>query len=126
MRLKLALAFLVVTFLFMMTHFAFTPARFYGFWDLVEYLSIEILIGLSAAIVLSSLFTKNLRDLAAASGVISRGDLTRKVEVRGDDEVGDLARSFTTMLQSLYHIVTEVRTVSAQIFDPAQAPPGTA
>jgi methyl-accepting chemotaxis protein len=126
MRLKLAFAFLVVTFLFIVTHFAFTPPRFYDLWDLVGYVSTEILIGLAAAVVLSKVFTKNLRDLAAASAVISRGDLTRKVEVRASDEVGDLARSFNTMLQSLYNIVTEVRTVSEQIFESAQALSATA
>jgi methyl-accepting chemotaxis protein len=125
-RLKLAFAFLVVTFLFILTHFAFTPPAFYSFWDLVGYVSTEILIGLAAAVVLSRYFTKNLRLLATASAVISKGDLTRKVEVRGEDEVGDLARSFNTMLSSLYNIVTEVRAVSGQIFESAQSLSATA
>ncbi len=126
MRLKLALAFLVVTFLFIMIHFAFTPPSVYSFWDLVGYVSSEIFIGLAAAVLLSRYFTKNLQDLAAASGVISRGDLTRKVEVRSSDEVGDLARSFNAMLQSLYNMVTEVRSVSGQIFESAQSLSATA
>jgi methyl-accepting chemotaxis protein len=126
MRLKLALAFLIVTFLFIVTHFAFTPPSVYDSWDLVGYVSAEILIGLIAAVVLSRYFTRNLRDLAAASGVISRGDLTRKVEVRSSDEVGDLARSFNAMLQSLYNVVTEVRVVSERIFESAQALSATA
>jgi methyl-accepting chemotaxis protein len=121
MRLKLALAFLIVTLMFVITHFAFTPPRFYSMWTLIGYISTEILIGLVAAVALSKLFTRNLHDLAAASGVISRGDLTRKVEVRSTDEVGDLARSFNVMLQSLYKVVTEVRGVSGQIFESAQA-----
>ena len=121
MRLKLALAFLVVTFLFMVTHFVFTPPSFYSFWDLVGYVSTEILIGLVAAVVLSKLFTRHLTALAAATGVISRGDLTRKVDVRSQDEVGELAQSFNTMLQSLLNIVMEVRVVSGQIFESAQA-----
>ncbi len=126
MRLKLAFAFLVVTFCFIVTHFIFTPPRAYDSWDLIGYVSAQILIGLSAAVVLSRYFTKNLRDLAAASAVISQGDLTRKVDVRSDDEVGELARSFNTMLQSLFNIVTEARTVSAQIFESAQALSATA
>lgn len=121
MRLKLALAFLVVTFLFIVTHFLFTPPSFYSFWDLVGYVSLEILIGLVAAMVLSKLFTRHLTALAAATTVISSGDLTRKVDIRSSDEVGELARSFNTMLQSLLNIVTEVRVVSGQIFESAQA-----
>ena len=126
MRLKLALAFLVTTFLFMTTNFIFTPPREYAFWDLVGYVSGEILIGLIAAVVLSKYFTRHLRELATISSVISHGDLTRKVEVRSQDEVGEVARSFNTMLQSLYNIVTEVRSVSEQIFESAQSLSATA
>ncbi|MEE9293026.1 MAG: methyl-accepting chemotaxis protein, partial [Acidobacteriota bacterium] len=126
MRLKLALAFLIVTFAFVITHFMFTPPRFYKLWTLVGYISTEILIGLIAAVVLSKLFTRQLSDLAAAATVISRGDLTRRVEMRGKDEVGHLAGSFNTMTQSLYKIVTEARTVSGQIFESAQSLSATA
>jgi methyl-accepting chemotaxis protein len=125
-RLKLGLAFLVTTFLFMVTGFVFTPPSVYDFWDLVGYVSSQVLIGLGAAVVLSRYFTKNLLDLAAASAVISQGDLTRKVEVRSQDEVGDVARSFNAMLQNLLTIVTEVRAVSGQIFESAQSLSATA
>lgn len=126
MRLKLGLAFLVTTFLFMVTGFVFTPPSVYDFWDLVGYVSSQVLIGLVAAVVLSRYFTKNLLDLAAASAVISQGDLTRKVEVHSHDEVGDVARSFNAMLQNLLTIVTEVRAVSGQIFESAQSLSATA
>ena len=126
MRLKLGLAFLVTTFLFMVTGFIFTPPGVYDFWDLVGYVSAQVLIGLAAAAALSKYFTRNLLDLAGASAVISRGDLTRKIDVLSDDEVGHVARSFNTMLQSLLNIVTEVRSVSAQIFESAQSLSATA
>ena len=126
MRLKLALAFLIVTFAFVITHFMFTPPRFYSFWTLVGYISTEILIGLIAAVVLSKLFTRKLTELAAAATVMSRGDLTQRVEMRGKDEVGDLACSFNTMTQSLYKVVTEARAVSGQIFESAQSLSATA
>jgi methyl-accepting chemotaxis protein len=126
MRLKLALAFLVTTFLFITTNFIFTPPSEYSLWDLVGFVSTEILIGLVAAVVLSKYFTRHLRELAAVSAVISHGDLTRKVAVRTSDEVGEVARSFNTMLQSLFNIVTEVRAVSGQIFESAQSLSATA
>ena len=93
MRLKLALAFMVTTFLFILTNFFFTPPSVYGVWELVGYVSGQILIGLIAAVVLSRYFTRNLRELASASAVISRGDLTRKVDAHGGDEVGEVARA---------------------------------
>ncbi len=126
MRLKLALAFLITTFLFIITNFVFTPPSDYSLWDLVGYVSSEILIGLVAAVVLSKYFTRHLRELASVSAVISHGDLTRKVAVRTTDEVGEVARSFNTMLQSLFNIVTEVRAVSEQIFESAQSLSATA
>jgi len=126
MRLKLALAFLITTFLFIITNFIFTPPSDYSLWDLVGYVSSEILIGLVAAVVLSKYFTRHLRELAAVSAVISYGDLTRKVEVRTTDEVGEVASSFNTMVQSLFNIVTEVRAVSEQIFESAQSLSATA
>ena len=126
MRLKLALAFMVTTFLFITVNFVFTPPSEYAFWDLVGYVSGEILIGLIAAVVLSRYFTRHLRELASVSSVISQGDLRRKVDVRTNDEVGEVARSFNTMLQSLYNIVTEVRSVSDQIFESAQSLSATA
>ncbi len=126
MRLKLGLAFLVTTFLFMVTGFLFAPPGVYDFWDLVGYVSAQVLIGLAAAVALSKYFTRNLLNLAGASAVISRGDLTRKVDVLSDDEVGEVARSFNTMLQSLLNIVTEVRSVSGQIFESAQSLSATA
>ena len=52
MRLKLGLAFLVTTFLFMVTGFLFTPPNVYEFWDLVGYVCSQVLIGLVAAVVL--------------------------------------------------------------------------
>ena len=58
--------------------------------------------------------------------MISHGDLTRKVEVKSQDEVGDLARSFNAMLASLLNIVVEVRSTSEQIFESAQSLSATA
>src|SRR5437867_12978373 len=117
---------MVTTFLFITTNFFFNPPNVYAFWDLVGYVSGEVLIGLIAAVLLSRYFTKHLRELAAVSAVISHGDLTHKVDVRTGDEVGEVARSFNTMLQSLYNIVTEVRSVSEQIFESAQSLSATA
>ena len=102
MRLKLALAFLITTFLFIITNFIFTPPSDYSLWDLVGYVSSEILIGLVAAVVLSKYFTRHLRELASVSAVISHGDLTRKVDVRTTDEVGEVARSFNTSERRLW------------------------
>src|SRR5262245_42904550 len=85
-----------------------------------------LLVALVAAWGLSTWLTRNIRGLAGVASVISQGDLTRKVEIRSQDEVGDLARSFDAMLSSLLNIVMEVRSTSEQIFESAQSLSATA
>lgn len=85
-----------------------------------------LLVALVAAWILSSYLTRHIRGLAGAAAVISQGDLTRKVNIDSSDEVGDLARSFNSMLSSLLNIVMEVRVTSEQIFESAQALSATA
>ena len=74
--------------------------------------SAYVVIGLGAAWILSSTIGRRLRSLAAAAGVISKGDLTRLVEARGNDETADLARSFSAMTDSLLNVVLEVHVQS--------------
>jgi signal transduction histidine kinase len=42
-----------------------------------------------------------LRDLSETARSITESDLTRRIEVRGDDEIGQLARTFNDMLDRL-------------------------
>src|SRR5262245_27401090 len=90
-------------------------------WDLFVMIFGGLLVALVAAWGLSFYLTRPIRGLAGVASVISQGDLTRKVEIRSKDEVGDLARSFNAMLASLLNIVMEVRATSEQIFDSAQS-----
>src|SRR5581483_4569380 len=60
-----------------------------------------ILAATIAAAVLARAMTRPLKALASAADRIARGDLATRVEVRGGDEVGALARSFNAMVESL-------------------------
>jgi methyl-accepting chemotaxis protein len=86
----------------------------------------EVVVACSGAWILSRFLTRQIRQLVGATSVISQGDLTRKVEVRSRDEIGQLAQSFNAMLTSLLNIAYEVRLTSEQINESAQGLSATA
>ena len=86
----------------------------------------DVLIGVLAGISLSRYFTRHLRALASATSEMSKGDLTRKVEVSTGDEIEELATSFNTMVGNLLNVVTEVKSTAQQIFASAQSLSSTA
>ncbi len=126
MRLKLALAFMLVELGFLLVGVMFNQ-----FWrertvlvQIVE-ITLYVLVGLSAPLLFSHYFTRDIRKLVELAGVISGGDLTTKVHVRSADEVGELARSFNAMMSSMLNIVKEVKSNSEEIFRLAQTLSGT-
>jgi signal transduction histidine kinase len=66
----------------------------------------------AAALALAALATRRLThslgQLAEASDAVSRGDLGRRVAVRGDDEVGRVGRAFNGMVESLRRTLDEL------------------
>ncbi len=62
---------------------------------------IVIVLGLFAAYGLSSLLTRPVRRLQAATGDVAQGIFDRKVPVESHDEIGDLAASFNAMAEQL-------------------------
>ncbi len=86
----------------------------------------DVLIGVLAGISLSRYFTRHLKELAAASSHMSKGDLSRKVEIDTGDEIEELAASFNAMVGSLSNVVTEVKTSAEQIFASARTLSSTA
>lgn len=51
--------------------------------------------------------TRSLRELAVAADAVATGDLERRVDVSGDDEVGRVARAFNAMTTNLRRMVRE-------------------
>lgn len=88
-----------------------------------EYLIVftALLVGAVLAKVLSQKIAHEVGALAAATGVISEGDLTKDVTVRSQDELGDLASSFNQMVWSLREIVRETKAVAEKVSASATA-----
>jgi methyl-accepting chemotaxis protein len=130
MQRKLAFGFLVVAFLIsalnlVIDHWRAFFERFPG-PTIASMIFLNIGIGVAAALLLSRYYARNIKELAAASVALSKGDLTRRVEVRANDEVGDLANSFNTMLLSMLNVVTEVKSTSERIAESARGLSSTA
>jgi signal transduction histidine kinase len=60
------------------------------------------------AVFLTGRMTRSLERLAAAAEAVSRGELDRRVEATGQDEIGRVARTFNTMTESLRHTLREL------------------
>jgi signal transduction histidine kinase/CheY-like chemotaxis protein len=67
-----------------------------------------LLIGLTAVFGISTHITAPLSRMAVITERIAAGDLGSRAQVRATDEVGDLARAFNTMLDSLQQTQTEL------------------
>jgi signal transduction histidine kinase len=59
------------------------------------------LIALLLALVLSHTILKPIRALTLAASRMEQGDLSQRVQIRANDEIGGLAHAFNTMAQSL-------------------------
>jgi signal transduction histidine kinase len=76
---------------------------------------IAVLFSLALALLLSNQLIKPIRALTQAASRLARGDLTQRVEVRGDDEISALARTFNQMAASLQQAETSRRAMTADI-----------
>jgi signal transduction histidine kinase len=61
-----------------------------------------------AAVVLTTKMTRSLDQLATAADAIARGELDRRVEPTGNDEIGRVAHTFNTMAESLRRTLREL------------------
>jgi signal transduction histidine kinase len=73
-------------------------------------------------ILLARSLTQPLRELTAATRAVAAGDLDRQVEVRSNDELGELARSFNQMGTDLAHARNLRRQMTADIAHELRTP----
>ena len=116
---KLAASFLLVTCLCTGVAVAVPRLQQNPVWSATLVVCLDMAIGLGGAWLVSWLVVRRLKQLAAATTVISRGDLTQVVAVDGADETAELARSFSTMLASLLNVLREVRATAERIHESA-------
>jgi signal transduction histidine kinase len=81
-----------------------------------------ILVALVAGMILARTLTRPLRELTAAAQVMAAGKLGSQVEVRSQDELGDLARSFNQMSRDLAQANQQRRQMTADIAHDLRTP----
>jgi len=82
---------------------------------LIVSVLIALIAGITAGIGLTRAIANPVRKLADVSGIIAKGDLTREIEVKSKDEIGQLAGAFKQMVISLREMVNRVLTTSGEV-----------
>ncbi len=80
------------------------------------------IIALALGFVLFRHITAPLRALTEAAGDIAAGDLTRRVDIHSNDEMGQLGRAFNTMTEALARQETLRRNMVADIAHELRTP----
>lgn len=70
---------------------------------------VPILLAILIAILLSRAVTNTISQLVEAADRISRGELDESVDIRSNDELGELARSIERMRVSLQEAMERLR-----------------
>jgi len=77
-------------------------------------------ISLMIIILLRKLVINPINALVKAAEPASKGDLTKKVPVESNDEIGMLARAFNEIIRSLHDMVSHIRDMASKVSSFAQ------
>jgi len=81
-----------------------------------------IILAIILGSILAPRMTRPIRELTAATKAAAAGDLSHKVKVRSDDELGELAESFNTMNSELDRLITARKQMTADIAHELRTP----
>ncbi len=83
-----------------------------------------ILFGVFLAIVITFLLTRaitsSLGYLVGVSAKVAKGDLTQEIEIKSNDEIGQLTKAFRTMVDGLREVVRQVLTTAERVSSSSQ------
>jgi signal transduction histidine kinase len=83
---------------------------------------LSLLIGVFLSVLMSRSVTQPVSQLAEAAQAIGRRDLNYRVEVKGSQELQDLAQSFNRMAEQLEHAETTRRNLMADVAHELRTP----
>jgi len=84
-------------------------------FNFVTYMLVGILFSFGLGYYLSMKIISPLNSLLKVSEEISNGDLSKKVEVAGKDEIGKLSMGFNSMIDNLSQMVEKVQNTTIQV-----------
>jgi methyl-accepting chemotaxis protein len=74
-----------------------------------------VLLGILGGVVFVRGITKPVRKLMAAMQKVAKGDLTEKVDVRGSDEIAQMASYTNEMIDGLSEIISQIKANAYQV-----------
>lgn len=77
--------------------------------------SLTLIIALLIAVIISRIITKPIRDISEGANAIAAGDLTHHVEVKTNDEIGNLAEIFNKMSDDLRVMIDKITSTSSNL-----------
>ena len=85
-------------------------------------LSIPIIAGMLLLIFVSVILmtrsiSKPLKTMTVTFGEIGEGNLTRHLDIRSKDEIGDICRSFNDTVEKIRHLVGTIKQQTAGLYD---------
>jgi len=75
----------------------------------IAFLIAAVIIGIGLGWLLQRGITKPVGKLVTVSNIIAKGDLTPEVEVKSQDEIGQLSGSFKAMVENIRAVITEIQ-----------------
>jgi methyl-accepting chemotaxis protein len=85
------------------------------YWIYAIITIIVLLVGYLIAMAVSRIVTKPIKQLVRITEKIAAGDLTEKISIRRDDEIGKLAHSFDVMNLNLHSLIRQIVNSSEHI-----------
>jgi methyl-accepting chemotaxis protein len=109
MKVKLILSFFVVVVCVLVINVISTYAIDNPITRMWISAAVGLAVGMGLGYLISRSMVSGLKELSTVAREISSGDLTKEVEVPDDEEIGDLARAFRTMVRELNTVVSQVQ-----------------
>jgi signal transduction histidine kinase len=90
-------------------------------WLVLIFSVIALILAVGAGLLISRSIYKPLLKLKAATAEIGKGKLNTQIEIKSNDEVGQLAASFKKMLNDLKKTTTSIDNLNQEIIDRKKA-----
>jgi len=84
-------------------------------WIALAFGGVVFVMGMVAAFFISRFTTRPLREVAATVESISAGNLSERIDIHTDDELGQVATAFNAMVENLEFAYRELRTSIADL-----------
>jgi len=82
--------------------------------------AVAVILGLSSVIFLTRNFTTRIRRVADTMSRVADGDLTLKLRIYADDEIGELGKSINRMLDSTAGMIASIKNTAIELTSSAE------